>query len=588
MTLRNRIFALVCAVVFVTVVLTTWTVSASARRAFEAVEVQRTSALVSQFRREFARDSDEVALRVDRIAATDAVRRTAIELARSGADRAAFVNDAAPLAAAHGLDFLDIVASDGTIVSSAEWPARFGYRVSWPIRDRAEQNGAFLMPIELPSETALGVLAMRRLSFGDRTLYLVGGRRLDEQFLASLVMPAGMRVLLYRNLDPELSRHQLVDRNGQVTQAAAFAPLIARVRQSGEQRVETIEWPEGGETVHAIPLNGRDRTVLGVLLIASSGKELAALVSRIRWTGAAFAAVGVALGFVLSYIVAARVTRPVERLAEAARTIAAGNWDVRVAQAGGPVEIGALADAFDAMTRELADQRERLVQAERVAAWRELARRLAHELKNPLFPLRITSDNLRRARTLPAEQFEEVFDESLSAFSTGLNNLNAVVTQFGDFAKMPAPNFARVQPNDIVRGTAMLFRSQLDLPDRPTVTLSVELDDGVGDIRADAEQLRRALQNLLLNAIDAMPRGGELTVRTRALASSVRIDVADTGEGLTEEECKRLFTPYYTTKQHGTGLGLAIVQSIVADHEGRISVESARGRGTTFHLELPA
>jgi signal transduction histidine kinase len=106
-------------------------------------------------------------------------------------------------------------------------------------------------------------------------------------------------------------------------------------------------------------------------------------------------------------------------------------------------------------------------------------------------------------------------------------------------------------------------------------------------MRADGEQLGRVIQNLVLNAVDAMPQGGELTIRTRRHGAVVRLDVADTGEGLTDEERERLFTPYYTTKQHGTGLGLAIVQSVVSDHAGRVWVDSAPGRGSTFHIELP-
>src|SRR5207247_2040467 len=140
----------------------------------------------------------------------------------------------------------------------------------------------------------------------------------------------------------------------------------------------------------------------------------------------------------------------------------------------------------------------------------------------------------------------------------------------------------------LVRETLALFRAQLDARDRPAVTLVTDFDPAVTSIRADPDQLKRAIQNLLLNAIDAMPTGGELTVRTKRTEGGVRLDVGDTGEGLTDEECKRLFTPYYTTKQHGTGLGLAIVQSVVADHGGRISVESKSGGGTTFHMELPA
>jgi signal transduction histidine kinase len=113
------------------------------------------------------------------------------------------------------------------------------------------------------------------------------------------------------------------------------------------------------------------------------------------------------------------------------------------------------------------------------------------------------------------------------------------------------------------------------------------LDENLPRPQADPILLRRALENLVLNSLDAMPAGGTLTVRTAQRSGSVRLEVTDTGEGLTPEECARLFTPYYTTKRHGTGLGLAIVQSVVSDHGGRIEVESAPGAGATFRIELP-
>ena len=589
MRLRTRLFLLVGGVVTVAVTLVTWSVSASARRSFETLDRQRTDALVLQFRREFAAERADVARRIDRLASTDLVHRTALDIAHRGADYAPFVNEAASLAALQGLDFLDLVADDGTIISSAHWPARFGYRHAWvpPVRDTA-MGEAFLQAIELPRETALGLVAVRVLPSGTRTIYIAGGRRLDQEFLKSLQLPPGVRAFMYRNVEPEISRQQLIDASGRAPQLAQLEPLIARVRQTGRESAETIEWPDGPETVDAIPLTGAGGGVLGVLLVASSGRELAALMSRIRWSGLGLGLLGVVIGSALSYIVAARVTRPVEQVADAARLVAAGDWHVRVDDVRASGEVGALARAFDAMAGQLVEQRERLVQAERVAAWRELARRLAHELKNPLFPLRLTLDNLRRAQSLPAQEFEEVFDESLTTLTTGFANLNTVVGSFSDFAKMPAPTFEMVSPNEVIERVVALFRAQMQAPSRPPIALTLELDPSRELIRADGEQLGRAVQNLLLNAIDAMPQGGQLLLRTERNGASFRLDVKDTGEGLTEEERQRLFTPYYTTKQHGTGLGLAIVQSVVADHLGKVWVESVRGQGTTFHIELPA
>jgi len=588
MTLRTRLFVLVGAAVALTVVLVTATVSAAARRAFAAIDAQRTSALVAQVRREFAVQGEQVAERLDRIASSEPVQRTVNDLRRAAADPAASVDEAAPLAAAQGLDFLDIVTDGGTVVSSAHAPARFGYR--HPLltgeTNAVDVNGApFLLRVELPASVALGVMAVRAVSAGERRLYLIGGRGLDDRFIRSLVLPDGMRVLIYRNVENGISPRQFIGASGVVSESRPIEPLVARVRDSRQEAQARITWRDGDESVTAVPLPGLDGGVLGVLLVGSSGRELGALVSRIRWSGAAFGALGIVVGFALSYVVAARVTRPVEDLACAARAVAAGTWDTHIAPAGDR-ELADLAGAFNRMTRELTDQRDRLVQAERVAAWRELARRLAHELKNPLFPLRLTVDNLRRARALPPAEFDEVLEESLGTLTTGLANLTSVVGRFSDFARMPVPVLADVSINEIIQSAVRLFHAQL-ASDRPAIRVTLELDPSAGRIQADGEQLGRAVLNLLLNAIDAMPDGGSLTIGTRRANAHLRIDVADTGQGLTEEECSRLFTPYYTTKQHGTGLGLAIVQSVVADHHGRIWVESTQGHGTTFRIELP-
>src|SRR5450759_1986939 len=185
--------------------------------------------------------------------------------------------------------------------------------------------------------------------------------------------------------------------------------------------------------------------------------------------------------------------------------------------------------------------------------------------------------------------FEAVFHEGTLTLLVEIDNLKSISGRFSEFSKMPQPQRQPTQVNEVVRSVLRVFHAQLrgDDKEKNQISVRTELAEPLPEISADPELLHRALQNLVLNAIDAMPQGGALTIRTATLGNRIEISVTDTGSGLTPEECGRLFTPYYTTKQHGTGLGLAIVQSVVSDHGGKISVESTQERGTTFHIELP-
>src|SRR5262249_35057482 len=214
-----------------------------------------------------------------------------------------------------GLDVLDIVADDGRPISSAHWPARFGYRHPWAIGRSPTETG-FLRSIEGPQGTALALLCVRRVSVGSHAMLIAGGRRLDESFLKTLTLPPGVRAWLFRNVEPERSSHQLIDASGPASGAAQLDPLIARVRQTGLETAETVAWPDGPETIDAIPLRDVNGGVLAVLLLGGSGHDLAALLSRIRWSGFGVGAVALSVGCALAYLVAARVTRPVEQLAD--------------------------------------------------------------------------------------------------------------------------------------------------------------------------------------------------------------------------------------------------------------------------------
>jgi len=331
------------------------------------------------------------------------------------------------------------------------------------------------------------------------------------------------------------------------------------------------------------------------VVVAVPRTELDVVTGDVRRLTLATSAAALLAALVFALWLSGRIAWPVRRVAEAARRVAGGDLEGSVPVTSAD-EVGDLARAFNAMTAELRTSRERVVQAERVAAWREMARRLAHELKNPLFPIQLSIETLRRTldqqsaaagpappASPPADAaFAALFRESSDTILEELRSLRRIVEEFAEFARMPRPEPRPTDVNAVVEKVLALHGAGAG-----TVRIEAALAAGLPAIPADPDLLARALGNLVANALEAMPRGGTLRVRTSPLDGAVSIEVEDDGPGITEEQRTRLFVPYFTTKKGGTGLGLAIVQGIVSDHGGRIEVKSAPGAGTTFTLILP-
>jgi signal transduction histidine kinase len=296
------------------------------------------------------------------------------------------------------------------------------------------------------------------------------------------------------------------------------------------------------------------------------------------------------LGFYLASLVAAmalgswlatRLTSPLRELRLATRRVAAGDLSEPV-PGEGPGELGQVVEAFNSMTRDLADSREKLVRAEKEAAWRDMARQVAHEVKNPLTPMRLAAEHLRRAHEDESPQFDSILKRSVAVIIRQTENLRRIVTDFRDFARMP------VQRREAV-DLAALLRQVLDLYGGvPGLTVAFDTDDDVPPVTADPDEMRRVLVNLAGNAVEALSGGeGTLTAGVRRDGDALVVTIADDGPGIPADVLPRLFEPSFSTKTGGTGLGLAICKRAIEDLGGTIDLTSQPGAGTTVTVRLP-
>lgn len=338
-----------------------------------------------------------------------------------------------------------------------------------------------------------------------------------------------------------------------------------------------------------IPIVVNDRRVGAVVITRylDDFSELARKWLRLQLaTTLVVAAVGILLSLYLSW----SFSRPLRELSQAAGQVAAGDLTVQV-PAGGRDEVGSLSGTFNEMVERLREKRqleERLHFAERSTAVGRLASAMAHEIRNPLNLINLSIDHVReRLQPAEAEQREQ-FDRILGNVKTEISRLNRLVGDFLAFGKPMRPDRRSCAVERVVQDVAALVAPKAR---DQRVNLDVRAEPELPPLLADPELLRTCVLNLLINALDAMPQGGNLTVSVGRAADAggeqVEIVVADDGQGMTPEAAQAAFEPYFSTKETGLGLGLALTHKIVTDHAGSIALESEPGRGTRVNIRLP-
>jgi nitrogen fixation/metabolism regulation signal transduction histidine kinase len=292
----------------------------------------------------------------------------------------------------------------------------------------------------------------------------------------------------------------------------------------------------------------------------------------------ALALVLVVLAAVLAASLARTMTRPLRRLAGAIEQVSGGDLEARV-QPDGAREFRMLGTSFNAMASRLGEARTAVQEAEREAAWREVARRLAHEFKNILTPMSLSLHRLRRRAEFVPDDQRAAVSESLEALQRGVAQMTRLAEQFSQYARLPDPH---IEPLDLAEVT----RNAAALHEHEGVRVEVHAD-GRLPVRGDSLLLSRAIHNLLLNACEASPPGGVVEVHTRADAQIAEVEVLDRGPGVPPALRERVFEPYVSTKRRGSGLGLSFVRDIALQHEGSVSIEDRDGGGARARLRLP-
>jgi signal transduction histidine kinase len=388
--------------------------------------------------------------------------------------------------------------------------------------------------------------------------------------------------LLSYSSRPELFTLGVLDRR---MPGDAFAAVMLEGGRfhMGMERIGTIEYAVG---YRPILLDG-DR-VAGVVAVPTLFRQERIEAETARQNAVLF---GIVAFVVLTMIgiasfFANRIAAPIRRLTEATAHVAAGNLDVTVAGAERPGrlagdEVEMLVQSFDSMTRELKRGRADLIRAEREMAWREMARQVAHEIKNPLTPMKLSIQHLRQTYRDRAPDFDRIVEEVTRTVGEQIDALSRIASEFSRYARMPERKLARCTMNEVLGEAVRLFERE------EGVHFETSLAPDLPDVLADREELRRAFINVIRNSVQAMEGRGTIDVETSFFEGRVAALLRDSGPGIPEDVMPKLFTPNFSTKTDGMGLGLAMVKRMLDDIGGTIAIASERGKGVTVTITLP-
>jgi signal transduction histidine kinase len=335
--------------------------------------------------------------------------------------------------------------------------------------------------------------------------------------------------------------------------------------------------------VAAAPVRVRDHDAILTVPLTSRQQETEAQIQELDRRVLLAALLFIMLGAGIGYYMAERIADPVNRLMRATKRIARGDLDARVLATSSD-ELRQLVEAFNGMAVDLQRQRQELERTNRLAAWADMARQVAHDIKNPLTPIQLNAEHIRRVHSDRGQPLGHVVDESVGLILGQVRLLRQISSEFSSFAASPAPKLVDANLAELVAEVIDPYRPGL----AGRILVEVDLGPSLPLLHIDRMLIGRALTNVIENALHAMPGTGSLTVIVEGAGEhAVRIRVVDSGVGMDADALARIFEPYFSSRAIGTGLGLTIAKRNVEANGGTIEVESQPGLGTTATITLP-
>ncbi len=532
---------------------------------------QRLNSVVSGVVGFYDRAGTGILTQVQSLTANDDLKRTLLLTDEIGIiDQSALIKSTVNHKELLNLDYLVIVDPRGNVLAQGHDPTIFGISIANDMVVSEALSGQQVHSLgvrDFKGESEMMMLAASPVWFKNRAIgAVVGGIIIDDSYLYDLKELSGAELILIRD--------------GIIKGSTISGNLNQVPIDTSSNKISSVDLGGVPYKFGVFGLTDFSDKRIADLLIAINTYDLKTAFNRISLIFILFAAGGFVLALFIAWVFAYKISKPIMNLADMANQLATGNFDVDI-QSTRKDEIGKLINSFNSMAADLKDYHQKLIDSERMAAFTQMAQKVAHEIKNPLTPIQVSIQDLKRSFDENDKDFPQIIEKSCDTVLEEVASLARIVKEFSEFARFPAPQLKREDLNEIMVSLASLYTAEIE---SNQLVLDFTVDKLISDV--DRDQIKRAIHNILRNAFEAVSGSGKVELKTYRQDSFAVIQVIDNGPGFSAQAKRNLFSPYFTTKTDGSGLGLVIVKKIINEHDGEIEIEDDVNVGTIVRLKL--